>query len=116
MHEAGIARNILDKIIEEADKHGGGRVKSVSLSIGTLTHIMDDALRFAFQALAEGTCAEASALEIEHQPADLTCRDCRWSGKSDGNKLRCGACGGTNVDTSGGDEICLVSFKMETND
>ena len=52
MHELGIVQEVVAIASESAD---GRRVRRVVLEIGALTAVVPDALRFAFDLVAEGT-------------------------------------------------------------
>ena len=90
MHELGIMTGVLDAVEASAKEAGADRVLVVRLSVGEMTEAIEDALRFAFEALSEqqeyalcagaelditmvrpkSRCLECGA-EYEHDPAPL---------------------------------------------
>ncbi|MGD8684379.1 MAG: hydrogenase maturation nickel metallochaperone HypA [Chloroflexota bacterium] len=73
MHEAGIVDNILDIVVARAAEEGASRITSVHLEAGALARVSEDALRFHWEQLAEGTPAEGASLHVEQvdEPTDL---------------------------------------------
>lgn len=67
MHELGITRNIVAIVSERAS---GQRVIRVRLTIGRLSAIMPDAIRFCFDVCAHNTPLEGALLEIDQPPGD----------------------------------------------
>jgi hydrogenase nickel incorporation protein HypA/HybF len=67
MHELGITRNIVAIVSERA---GEQRVIRIRLSIGKLSAIMLDAIRFCFDVCAKNTLLEGALLEIDQPPGD----------------------------------------------
>lgn len=79
MHEFSITQSIVDITLETARQHGDARVVEVQLVIGTLTGIVDDSLRFYFEALTQSTPAEGARVAIEREEAIATCARCGYS-------------------------------------
>jgi Zn finger protein HypA/HybF involved in hydrogenase expression len=67
MHETMVAQSLLVAISDEAAKHNAKPV-GAKISCGELSVINDEALCFAFEAVAKGTLCEGVKLEIEHKP------------------------------------------------
>jgi hydrogenase nickel incorporation protein HypA/HybF len=61
MHELAIVHGILDAVTERS---GGDRIVRVVVEVGRLTAVLPDALRFCFEAVAQGTAAEGASLDI----------------------------------------------------
>ena len=75
MHELGIMSGVMDSVQQAANDAGAQRVLKISLSVGEMTEAIEDALRFAFEALAEGTMCEDAELEITMIPPKSICRN-----------------------------------------
>lgn len=67
MHELGITRNIVAIVSEQA---GEQRVIRIRLTIGRLSAVMPDAIRFCFDVCAQNTPLEGALLEIDQPPGD----------------------------------------------
>jgi len=76
MHELGIMSGVMDSVQRAANDAGAQRVLKISLSVGEMTEAIEDALRFAFEALAEGTMCEDAELEITMIPPKSICLEC----------------------------------------
>lgn len=75
MHETMVAQNLMEIIIEEAEKQQA-KPLSAKISCGTLNPVNDEVLRFAFEAVAKDTSCEGVKLHIEHKPIRARCNDC----------------------------------------
>ena len=53
MHELGIMSGVMDSVQQAANEAGAQRVLKISLSVGEMTEAIEDALRFAFEALRD---------------------------------------------------------------
>jgi hydrogenase nickel incorporation protein HypA/HybF len=113
MHEFSIATSLLQIITEEARPFKGARVRTVRLRIGTLSGILPDALRFAFEIITEGTVAEGAALVIEEVPMIVSCRACGKVSAPDDPFILCPGCGSGDADIKGGRELEIESMEIE---
>ena len=81
MHELGLMTGVMDAAVEAARGAGATRLLGVKVSIGEATEAVEDALVFAFEALAEAeacvwnaarssstTCTAASARSATASP------------------------------------------------
>ena len=66
----------LNLALESAQKEGANRIVAIRLKIGTLSGVVPDALRFAFDTLTTGTLAEGAGLAIDDVPARFWCGTC----------------------------------------
>ncbi|MHC4658042.1 MAG: hydrogenase maturation nickel metallochaperone HypA/HybF [Planctomycetota bacterium] len=92
MHEAMVAQSLLAAISSEAAKHNGKPV-GAKISCGKLYAINDEALCFAFEALAKSTPCEDVKLEIEHKPIRGQCKNCNESFEVELSSSSCPKCG-----------------------
>ena len=76
MHEMAIVRNVVDTVLEEADRVGATEVKSVHLKIGNGRDIIKEYFDKLFTFLAQGTVAENAQLNIEWIPMTACCNTC----------------------------------------
>lgn len=93
MHEIGIMSSAMDSVLAQARANGASRVHRIVLRIGTLSGVDPDALRFAFDVVAQGTPAEGASLEIETVQARARCPDCDLEfGVASGFIFTCPSC------------------------
>jgi hydrogenase nickel incorporation protein HypA/HybF len=92
MHEMMVAESLLAAISDEAAKRN---VKPIGakVSCGRLYAINDEALCFAFEAIAKGTACEGLKLEIEHKPIQGRCIKCDETFSVDLSGPKCSKCG-----------------------
>jgi hydrogenase nickel incorporation protein HypA/HybF len=65
MHEHALMDDLMRKIEQEADAEGGGRVVSVRVRLGALTHFTPEQFREQFADASRGTVAEGAAVAAE---------------------------------------------------
>lgn len=101
MHEVGIT----EEIVAIAARHAGSaRVKRVVVEIGRLTAVLPAAVRFCFEACAEGTPVAGAALDIIEIPALGRCRACSAEQTLQQPFGIC-SCGETEFEWLSGDEL-----------
>jgi hydrogenase nickel incorporation protein HypA/HybF len=77
MHEVAIMTEALRMAEEAAKSAGAGRIVKLKLRLGTLSGVVPDSMRFAFDVVCHGTLAEGATLEIEQIPAVGWCETCQ---------------------------------------
>jgi hydrogenase nickel incorporation protein HypA/HybF len=68
MHENHVAADLVRAAGVVAVDEGSGRVRSMTVRIGSLSHVDPDALRHQIEWHAKGTVVEGADLEIEPGP------------------------------------------------
>lgn len=121
MHEFSIASSLFESVLAFADQQRATSVVAVRLSIGELTHIEAEQLRFCYESITKETPLEGSVLEIETTAAAVRCPHCGYAGPPkywDGAlsvalvpTLECPACGGA-VEVAEGNECAIRSVKF----
>jgi hydrogenase nickel incorporation protein HypA/HybF len=110
MHELSIAESVVRIACEHA---GGRRVTRVELKVGHLRQVVPDALAFGFELVAKGTAADGAELVIDDVPAAGRCRDCGRESELPGFPLRCGFCGGLDLELLRGEELLVDCLELE---
>jgi len=110
MHEAAIAENVIEAILAQASKKGG-KVIGVMISCGQMNVINDEAMKFAFDAAADGTICRGAKLKIKHIPLKAGCNNCRRKFSLDLYDPKCPKCG--KSDFSIGDDAPLLLEEIE---
>lgn len=83
MHEFSIIQNVIRCAVEEARKSGAKSVKSVSIQLGEMLFVGEDAAQLAFETLSKGTILEGAELKVEHMHSHVKCPKCGYSGHAD---------------------------------
>jgi len=115
MHEMTIAASLHESLAEVVERERATAVSRVRVRIGALTCIQEEALRFGFEALAQGTPAEGCELEVISVPARGACDACGWTGEvTDPILFPCPQCGQVPVRMTEGRDLVLESATLET--
>ena len=80
MHELSMTTQIVDSVLEEAEKQDAKKVTEVHLVIGKLTFLGIEQVRFSYNILVEGTIMKGSKLIIEEQDGTIECPSCGYKG------------------------------------
>ena len=71
---------IVQAVLDEAKKYNAKKVKEVHLSIGKLTYLGVNQIRFAYKILIEDTILKGSKLFIEEKDGKIECPNCNYKG------------------------------------
>ena len=111
MHEVGIARNVIDVALAAVPE--GGTLVGVTVSIGPLSAVVADSLRFGFEAASVGTPAQGAELDIVDVPLVVRCSGCDEDlTVDDPAVLICPRCSG-QVTVISGDETLVTSVRYD---
>ena len=114
MHELAIVEALIDQVQKELERvDQKGRVLRVELSIGRLSGVCCDSLRFAFGLLAPGTCVENAEITIQEPKAVCHCRTCGIRQEIDDLVFQCPQCGSDDIVIESGRELMLQSIDIE---
>jgi len=112
MHELMVAQNVLAAILDEAAKQNA-KPTAAKISCGKLNAINDEALRFAFGAIAKGTSCEGLELEIEHKPIRAHCRKCNVDFDIEESDLKCPQCSSNDFELLGDAPLLLEEIDFQ---
>ena len=112
MHETAMAQNLVEVILQEARNYGAKPIRA-KISCGMLNAVNDDALSFAFEAVARGTPCEGVQLEVEHKPLQGRCRDCGGVFAVDLSNTQCPDCGAEDFELLPDAPLLLEQIEFE---
>jgi len=112
MHELSIAENMLEIIESYRTERGFTRCNSLTVRIGLLSAVDEQALRFAFEALAEGGPHEGVVLEVEKTYPQACC-SCGCSFQVNDLFYSCPQCGSPRAELTGGDDLYIVQMEVD---
>jgi hydrogenase nickel incorporation protein HypA/HybF len=113
MHELSIANSIVEIVAEHARQQGGGRVTGVTLRIGRLSCVHEDALRSSFDLVTEGTPLADASLSVIDVPVRIWCAVCQAVVELPGiQRFACPACGHLSGDVRAGRELDIESIQI----
>lgn len=113
MHELSLCGAIIDTATAHAAER---RVTRIDVRIGHLRQVVPETLRFCWSMRTEGTAFDGCELAVTHVPAEVVCRGCGASTTLEHPVLRCGDCGGVDVDLVAGEEFLIESIDLAPAD
>jgi hydrogenase nickel incorporation protein HypA/HybF len=108
VHELSITQSVVDAV---ADHAAGSRVLSVRLTVGRLSGVVPDAMRFCFELLAEGTPLDGARLDIDEPAGAAHCGSCGSDFALPDLVLLC-PCGSADVAVLAGRELKIRSVEV----
>lgn len=113
MHELSIATSIVEIAEEHTRRQGGRRVVGVTLRIGRLSCVHEDALRYSFDLVTEGTLLAGATLAVIEVPVLIWCPTCQAEVELPGiQRFACPACGHLSGDIRAGRELDIESIQI----
>lgn len=79
MHEWSIAEGIVDTIVIYSLREGAKKVVKAVISIGELSQLNLEILKYAIKALSEGTVMENADIVFQTEEATFKCLNCGYS-------------------------------------
>ncbi|MCW5552853.1 MAG: hydrogenase maturation nickel metallochaperone HypA [Verrucomicrobiae bacterium] len=113
MHEVAIMDEAVRMAVDTAKSSGASRVLGLRLRIGTLSGVVPEAMRFAFDVVCRGTMAEGASLEIESVPASCWCAQCRKEFECADLLNECPRCLNVSGELRRGRELEIASVELE---
>ncbi|MBP5313497.1 MAG: hydrogenase maturation nickel metallochaperone HypA [Eggerthellaceae bacterium] len=115
MHELGIINGVLDASKKAAVDAGATKLVAVSLSYGEMTEVIEDALRFAFEALTEDDpFLKGATLNLNIIKPKSRCLDCGHEFEHDRFHVCCPQCESPMTQLLCGREMNIDSIEVET--
>jgi hydrogenase nickel incorporation protein HypA/HybF len=111
VHEAGIVRELIRLAAQAAPP--GARVLEVRASVGRLTGVSPDAMRFYFEALRDDSLGPQAVLEVELLPLVGRCDACGARVRCEAATWLCRSCGQPRLVFENGDELQLVALVVD---
>ena len=113
MHEVSIIESVLETVFSNPEVELSQRITGVTLRIGSLSSVVEDSLRFAFDSLIIGTKAEGAELTVEHVPTECQCRNCSLIYTPESPGYVCPNCECQDVTIIHGREIQVISVEVD---
>ena len=105
MHELPVTESILKIVLDYAQKNQAAFVTDISLTIGSLSSIVDDSIQFYWDFVSQGTICENAILHFNRVTATLECLDCGTTYSLKEELTPCPSCSGINVIILSGEEF-----------
>lgn len=112
MHELSIAENLIEVIDSHLDRDGYRRCAAVTVRVGLLSVVDEEALRFAFEALCEQAGRESVGLSVEKTFPVAAC-SCECTFEVTDLIYTCPDCWSITASLTGGDELEVIKLEVE---
>jgi hydrogenase nickel incorporation protein HypA/HybF len=113
MHELSITQSLFDLIMEQANQAGARKVHAIYLTVGEMTGVVDDSVRFYMEFLSKGTIAEEALLIIKNVGVRAKCRKCGKEYDAGELKWNCPACNSAEIEIIAGTELFVDSIEVD---
>lgn len=114
MHELGLMTGVMDAAVAAAREAGAARLLSVKLSIGEANEAAEDALFFAFDALAAADpFTEGATLDLTMVRPRSICLECGEEFEHDPYSRFCPACDSFATELVAGRELSIESIEVD---
>jgi hydrogenase nickel incorporation protein HypA/HybF len=110
VHELAITEGIVAAVVERMPDVA---VRRVHLSIGRLSGVVPDAVRFCFDLVTAGTTLDGAVLEIDEPGGRVACRRCAAEFDTDEVLVLC-SCGSADVELLRGRELRIRAVEVVT--
>ena len=111
MHELSVVRELLRLSAEKTPP--GCRLLEVRVTVGRLTCVSPEAMRFYFETLRDETVGPQAALHVTLAPLVGACASCGSRATCDENTWLCPRCGDATLRFENGDELRLDSLVVD---
>jgi hydrogenase nickel incorporation protein HypA/HybF len=113
MHELSITQSILSLTLEQAKKVNANKITQINLTIGELTGIVEECVRFYFELLSKDTIAAEATLTFDKPPTTLRCRQCATTFSPENLTWVCPNCGELKIEIISGRECQVNSIEVD---
>lgn len=116
MHELSIVHGVITAVSEAAASAQAHKVKSVTLRVGALAGVVEDALQFSFEIATKDTLLDGASLVVHRLPVIIHCTTCEDQRELPGiQSFRCPTCHTPSADIRQGRELEIESVEIEVN-
>lgn len=110
MHEFAVTKQVLDIVLEEAQKVSWKKVDDVKIVVGSMRGLVPDSIKFYFNYFSEGTIAEKTVLNFELKPTIAECKNCGEKFNLEEISFFCKKCGSYDLNILQGEEFYIESI------
>ncbi len=112
MHELSITQSILSIALEKANEIKSGKITRINVTLGELSGVVDECVKFYFDFLSKDTIASGASLGFEKPPVQLRCRNC-GNVFSKNDDWTCPDCREQKIEVVSGRECYVNSIEVE---
>lgn len=101
MHESSLARQVLDAVLDRAEREEFGRIHAVRGWVAETESLSAESLAFHFAAFARGTRADGAQLHLRVVHVEARCLGCGSVYAPEHHLLLCPQCGSSDGELLG---------------
>ncbi|MDD3947879.1 MAG: hydrogenase maturation nickel metallochaperone HypA [Anaerolineaceae bacterium] len=116
MHELAVTESILEIVLDSARKNQASAVTDITLTIGSLSSIVDDCVQFYWDHISQGTICQNAKLHFKRVMASLKCLDCGKVYSLIEELTPCPSCGSINLNIITGEEFQVDHIEITTEE
>lgn len=113
MHEFSITESLLTLALEKASEAGAEKITRINLVIGEMSGVIDECVRFYFDAISKDTAAAGAELVFEMIPTTIRCHKCQAVFTPQNGSWACPECRETGIEIVSGRECYMESIEVE---
>ncbi len=113
MHELSITQSILSIALEKANEIKSAKITKINVTLGELSGVVDECVKFYFEFLSKDTIAAGASLDFEKPPIQLRCRNCGSVFSPKNADWTCPECREQTIEVVSGRECYVSSIEVE---
>ncbi len=113
MHEFSLAVEVISLAQREAERHGAGIIREISIEVGDLSGVEADAFASALELLVKESILENSLIDIIRMPGKGFCSECNLEFEMKFRMAACPVCKCFPSKISGGEEFRILSLVLD---
>ena len=113
MHEASIAQNLLEIVLEKAKDHNAKKITLIRIKVGEFAGVNNASLEFAFKNFCQGTIAEGTILKILNTPLQGQCQKCKVIFDVKKDEFKCLKCNSAEINIISGHDLYVQDIEIE---
>lgn len=113
MHELSVANSIVSSLVKLKTENGFHILNRVKISIGRLSGVNTESLRFALESLRNDTVLGRAFLEIEEKDLRIKCNVCGAETDVRQFDFKCSSCSESDYDIVSGDTLEISEIEVD---
>lgn len=112
MFEQSMVSTLVKEMEFICGENNAEKALEVTVSLGALSGIEADTLKFHFQNMTRGTSLEGCKMTIKRENIEVYCGKCDHHSAPPYPLLHCNQCGSTNVELRNGDQLQIEDMAL----
>jgi hydrogenase nickel incorporation protein HypA/HybF len=113
MHELSVANSIISSLEKLKTENGFEILNRVKISVGRLSGVNAESLRFALESLRKDSLLAKAVLEIEEKDLRIKCNACGAETAVRQFDFKCNGCSASDYDIVSGDTLEISEIEVD---